>query len=137
VDMAFYTACEGLGLDAYPYAVRDPKEMQSYDSYSSDNDGSDSDFSDEESASDAPPTTSKEGYYDHRRLLHIESGSSASDEVVLKYLQDGVDWKTKRNGTAFSWNCLADCLSLLICASYMLPRQTQARQAGKNYFECG
>ncbi|KAK5238133.1 hypothetical protein LTR47_001226 [Exophiala xenobiotica] len=101
VDMAFYTACEGLGLDAYPYAVRDPKEIQSYDSYSSDNDGSDSDFSDEESASDAPPTTSKEGYYDHRRLLHIESGSSASEEVVLKYLQDGVDWKTKRNATCF------------------------------------
>lgn len=99
VDMAFFMACQQLGLNIYTRPVRDPKEMEWYDEYMCN--------SDSEVASDDALTGDEEGYYDQRRLLHDENSPSVSDEVVLKYDYDGGDWKTKSKGTASSCGLLS------------------------------
>jgi hypothetical protein len=97
VDMAFFTACQELGLKVYTRPVRDPEEMDWYDRYRLSGD-----FSGEEDVSEGSLTSGEEGYHDHRRLLHNEDGPSVSDKIVLKYVYNEADWKTKKNGMAFS-----------------------------------
>ena len=93
VDMAFFTACQALGLKVYVRPVRDPKEMEWED---------EGDFDSEEDYEEEDYMSADEGYYDHRRFRLSNDGKPVPGDIVLKYVHDSSDWRIKKIANSFS-----------------------------------